>query len=103
MSIMGLALCLTKVRSSRARCPATALIHVLPVYSKDWKPGFQECSLVRRHTYIPQSMSRCVHVLSNESVFKGESFYHIKLQNLRIINIGPYGRLVFCEDSRNVA
>ena len=23
----GLALCLTKVRSSRARCPATALIH----------------------------------------------------------------------------
>ena len=26
----GLALCLTKVRSSRARCPATALIHVRP-------------------------------------------------------------------------
>ena len=24
----GLALCLTKVRSSRARCPATALIHM---------------------------------------------------------------------------
>ena len=28
----GLALCLTKVRSSRARCPATALIEV-PVLS----------------------------------------------------------------------
>ena len=25
----GLALCLTKVRSSRARCPATALINLL--------------------------------------------------------------------------
>ena len=25
----GLALCLTKVRSSRARCPATALIDIL--------------------------------------------------------------------------
>ena len=25
----GLALCLTKVRSSRARCPATALIFIL--------------------------------------------------------------------------
>ena len=26
---LGLALCLTKVRSSRARCPATALIHII--------------------------------------------------------------------------
>ena len=26
----GLALCLTKVRSSRARCPATALILIIP-------------------------------------------------------------------------
>ena len=30
----GLALCLTKVRSSRARCPATALIKCLQ--SKTW-------------------------------------------------------------------
>ena len=29
----GLALCLTKVRSSRARCPATALI-IVPAYSR---------------------------------------------------------------------
>ena len=27
----GLALCLTKVRSSRARCPATALMHLYGV------------------------------------------------------------------------
>ena len=27
----GLALCLTKVRSSRARCPATALISYVPL------------------------------------------------------------------------
>ena len=32
----GLALCLTKVRSSRARCPATALIHQeLPCMASD--------------------------------------------------------------------
>ena len=30
----GLALCLTKVRSSRARCPATALISYAPGFSK---------------------------------------------------------------------
>ena len=30
----GLALCLTKVRSSRARCPATALIKTL--FLEDW-------------------------------------------------------------------
>ena len=29
----GLALCLTKVRSSRARCPGTALIMFLVAYS----------------------------------------------------------------------
>lgn len=40
------------------------------VYSKEWKPGFRECALLRRQAYIPQS-SRSVHVLSNESVFKG--------------------------------
>ena len=28
---LGLALCLTKVRSSRARCPATALITTLKI------------------------------------------------------------------------
>ena len=28
----GLTLCLTKVRSSRARCPATALIFILFIY-----------------------------------------------------------------------
>ena len=28
----GLALCLTKVRSSRARCPATALVFYLFIY-----------------------------------------------------------------------
>ena len=31
----GLALCLTKVRSSRARCPATALIVLLQLRLKD--------------------------------------------------------------------
>ena len=31
---------------------------------------------MRRHTYIPQSLSRCVHVLSNESVFKGKMYHH---------------------------
>ena len=37
----GLALCLTKVRSSRACCPATALI--APVLSKNqcWKAGMK--------------------------------------------------------------
>ena len=30
---LGLALCLTKVRSSRARCPATALILLVMSYS----------------------------------------------------------------------
>ena len=30
----GLALCLTKVRSSRARCPATALIYFVFSYVK---------------------------------------------------------------------
>ena len=30
----GLALCLTKVRSSRARCPATALIYLLQTIEK---------------------------------------------------------------------
>ena len=29
----GLALCLTKVRSSRARCPATALILVISLFN----------------------------------------------------------------------
>ena len=28
----GLALCLTKIRSSRARCPATALISDVPIF-----------------------------------------------------------------------
>ena len=32
----GLALCLTKVRSSRARCPATALI---TIYGHGGQPG----------------------------------------------------------------
>ena len=30
----GLALCLTKVRSSRARCPATALINYAPNFEE---------------------------------------------------------------------
>ena len=33
----GLALCLTKVRSSRARCPATALIKIEPLHGKTKK------------------------------------------------------------------
>ena len=36
---LGLALCLTKVRSSRARCPATALISYLLGYY--WSFNFQ--------------------------------------------------------------
>ena len=36
---LGLALCLTKVRSSRARCPATALIYfVFVTTSKNLEP-----------------------------------------------------------------
>ena len=30
----GLTLCLTKVRSSRARCPATALIHIFVTFDE---------------------------------------------------------------------
>ncbi|XP_053406182.1 uncharacterized protein LOC123536223 [Mercenaria mercenaria] len=44
--------------------------------TKEWKPGFRECTLLRRQAYIPQS-ARCVHVLSNESVFKGKSLQMI--------------------------
>ena len=40
----GLALCLTKVRSSRARCPATALIE----YGDKW---FRLCDQDGRHGY----------------------------------------------------
>ncbi|KAL4238832.1 protein ubiquitination [Mactra antiquata] len=43
---------------------------------KEWKPGFRECALLRRQAYIPQS-ARCVRVLSNASVFKGESLQMI--------------------------
>ena len=32
----GLALCLTKVRSSRARCPATALIQIMSEYYQNF-------------------------------------------------------------------
>ena len=35
----GLALCLTKVRSSRARCPATALIIVLFTFVYNYAPN----------------------------------------------------------------
>ena len=61
----GLALCLTKVRSSRARCPATALIaftvmHVIKVMLmkvsqtvsiKEWK-FTGKCFCVRYFSYI---------------------------------------------------
>ncbi|KAK3586837.1 hypothetical protein CHS0354_034874 [Potamilus streckersoni] len=40
---------------------------------KDWKPGFKECTILRRQTCVPQSVFKTVHVLSNESVFKGRS------------------------------
>ena len=42
----GLALCLTKVRSSRARCPATALIQL----------GRQPCSNSKTHVQIMKYM-----------------------------------------------
>ena len=49
---LGLALCLTKVRSSRARCPATALILVdnyrPPSLSRnqgEWRNHFEFCEV----------------------------------------------------------
>ena len=42
----GLALCLTKVRSSRARCPATALIDY------NFVPNFGASFLVLRHNAL---------------------------------------------------
>ena len=36
----GLALCLTKVRSSRARCPATALIHFFLIFAPNIDCGY---------------------------------------------------------------
>ena len=41
----GLALCLTKVRSSRARCPPTALVYydVLSVSSRDFQVELRLC------------------------------------------------------------
>ena len=54
----GLTLCLTKVRSSRARCPATALIayadccfsgavaHVLMLSLRNWTVPRNTCSLI---------------------------------------------------------
>ncbi|KAH3853973.1 DDB1- and CUL4-associated factor 15-like [Dreissena polymorpha] len=45
--------------------------------SKDWKPGFRENALLRRQVFIPQSLKRSVHVLSNEAVFKGKSLQMI--------------------------
>ncbi|WAR18244.1 DCA15-like protein [Mya arenaria] len=38
---------------------------------REWKPGFRECAMLRRHVFVPQSAKRSVHVLSNEAVFKG--------------------------------
>ena len=44
---------------------------------------------MRRHTFIPQS-SRCVHVLSNESVFKGKTelfnSYHTNIFVLKMLS-----------------
>ena len=36
----GLALCLTKVRSSRARCPATALIYFFLIFAQNIDCGY---------------------------------------------------------------
>ena len=47
----GLALCLTKVRSSRARCPATALIRAMGLHQLYFL--FEEllhCFLLRSHS-----------------------------------------------------
>ena len=41
--LVGLmALCLTKVRSSRARCPATALIQIMSEYDQTFDPNTVE-------------------------------------------------------------
>ncbi|XP_052766190.1 DDB1- and CUL4-associated factor 15-like [Mya arenaria] len=44
---------------------------------REWKPGFRECAMLRRHVFVPQSAKRSVHVLSNEAVFKGKSLQMI--------------------------
>ena len=47
----GLALCLTKVRSSRARCPATALI--LFSGSRESRPYFPKNQNKNKSTLLP--------------------------------------------------
>ena len=46
----GLALCLTKVRSSRAHCPATALIQIMSEYDQTFDPNILigHCDLISR-------------------------------------------------------
>ena len=53
----GLALCLTKVRSSRARCPATALIMYVCTYAFTFY--FMHCiyvCIICRYVYM------CIHI-----------------------------------------
>ena len=60
----GLTLCLTKVRSSRARCPATALIIVASAYSRVRyrSPNFHSsvCPYVRQSTLTWKFRFLCI-------------------------------------------
>ena len=50
----GLALCLTKVRSSRARCPATALIPILIFVSREPADNAKMVNILK---HIPHVMT----------------------------------------------
>ena len=55
----GLALCLTKVRSSRARCPATALINPLdPVVQ-----SIVSLTISLRHKFVKQISAKVTNTL----------------------------------------
>ena len=66
----GLALCLTKVRSSRARCPATALISC-PSYAPIWSYA----PLKTKFEYLVCKIS--------QTVFKPEPLYLVYWLGLR--------------------
>ena len=78
----GLALCLTKVRSSRARCPATALICFFFFFRKTMRILV---SFTCTHIFSSFAVVICLHCKNKEEDRKICNFKNIHRKNLSFI------------------
>ena len=67
----GLALCLTKVRNSRAHCPATALIEQVILFVLRNRNNLLQCMWKRSFQLLD---TKCLKVCVGMNVFNGRAF-----------------------------